>query len=267
MTRKTSSNNDNEQQMSMRLPWLSQVYDRSISTYNSQSMATIDQQRSPYYLTGNLDTYSFADIELASSIVTDKNDDEHSRSYNRLQSILSRNLSSITNDLSTCSTRSLLRTLVDKAQLLDQYYNEILNKKANHRSLMSLSSSSSLLLLSKSCVKQRSNSLSRSLSIHCNSSNMCSSMKCHRHGHEKNSSDNSRFDLYVDEDNVLRELVRFNTDIDFILSRLKVEGECEQQSTTAILDRLSLTYVHETNDDSQRPSAIIVDHSEQIDHR
>ena len=32
-------------------------------------------------------------------------------------------------------------------------------------------------------------------------------------------------DLYVDEDNVLKELVRFNNDIDLILSRLEMEGE------------------------------------------
>jgi hypothetical protein len=39
------------------------------------------------------------------------------------------------------------------------------------------------------------------------------------------STDSSRFNLYADEDNVLRELIRFNNDIDLILSRLEMEGE------------------------------------------
>jgi hypothetical protein len=39
------------------------------------------------------------------------------------------------------------------------------------------------------------------------------------------SADSSRFNLYADEDNVLRELIRFNNDIDLILSRLEMEGE------------------------------------------
>lgn len=47
----------------------------------------------------------------------------------------------------------------------------------------------------------------------------------YRQLYENISSDGSRYDLYVDEDNVLRELVRFNNDIDLILSRLDMEGE------------------------------------------
>src|SRR5690242_7851263 len=43
------------------------------------------------------------------------------------------------------------------------------------------------------------------------------------------SADSSRFNLYADEDNVLRELIRFNNDIDLILSRLEMEGENVQQ--------------------------------------
>ena len=39
------------------------------------------------------------------------------------------------------------------------------------------------------------------------------------------SADSSRFNLYADEDNVLKELIRFNNDIDLILSRLEMEGE------------------------------------------
>ncbi|CAF5055774.1 unnamed protein product, partial [Rotaria socialis] len=35
------------------------------------------------------------------------------------------------------------------------------------------------------------------------------------------SADSSRFNLYADEDNVLRELISFNNDIDLILSRLE----------------------------------------------
>ncbi|CAF1659117.1 unnamed protein product, partial [Didymodactylos carnosus] len=47
-----------------------------------------------------------------------------------------------------------------------------------------------------------------------------------------NLSEDSRYNLYADEDNVLRELIRFNNDIDLILSRLEMEGEQFQQATT-----------------------------------
>jgi hypothetical protein len=72
-------------------------------------------------------------------------------------------------------------------------------------------------------------------SIHRNQSNESfkkSPRKKYRNFYDNISSDSSRFDLYTDEDNILRELIRFNNDIDLILSRLEMEGENLQQTTT-----------------------------------
>jgi energy-converting hydrogenase A subunit M len=58
------------------------------------------------------------------------------------------------------------------------------------------------------------------------------------------STDSSRFNLYADEDNVLKELIRFNNDIDLILSRLEMEGENIQQIDHRQRDSSSTPIVH-----------------------
>ena len=138
------------------------------------------------------------------------------------------NFSLTTTNISTHSTQSLLRKLLDKAQVLDLYYNSIVNKTTYQRlTLQSLSSNS---LLGQSSVTSHSY-LYRS---HSNESiKRLQRRKCH-HLYDNISSDSSRFNLYVDEDNILRELIRFNNDMSLILSRLEMNGENLEQQTSDI---------------------------------
>jgi hypothetical protein len=141
------------------------------------------------------------------------------------KSIGSRNYSLETNNLSTYSSQSLLRKLLDKAQILDEYYKD-LSHKPSHQSSASLSSSLNSLF-------RKPDRPSRAY-LHRHQSN--DSMRKTRRRKYRNlqdniSSDSSRFNLYDDEDNILRELIRFNNDIDLILSRLEMEGETIQPIT------------------------------------
>ncbi len=73
------------------------------------------------------------------------------------------------------------------------------------------------------------------------------------------SVDSSRFNLYADEDNVLRELVRFNNDIDLILSRLEMEGENVQQINTNTTNSNDITNEQQSLSSTQ----ILLDDNEQ----
>lgn len=171
---------------------------------NAQSMSFPD----------DVDSYSFADIDVASSINEPRVFDPSATP----KSMVSYNLSLATTNLSSCSTQSLLRKLLEKAQLLDDYYKG-LSRKPHNRSVSSLSLSSTSLL-GKSEVTPRSY-------FH-----RCQSQRRNRRNlYDTISAESSRFNLYVDEDNVLRELVRFNNNIDLILSRLATDGETTQATT------------------------------------
>lgn len=201
--------------------------------------------------TKNLDSFSFNDIEVSSSnCVTEASDEQFGKP--RSTSFISKSNSSPTTDLSAYSTQSLLRRLIDKAQILDQYYNEIYKKK-NNQSTLSLTSSSSNSGLG------RSPSLSCSVSSHRNRSKTRSSLsKRHRLCNENVSSDGSRYDLYNDEDNVLRELIRFNNDIDLILSRLEMDGDNLQ--VAANVDQQSeMLPVQQVTDDNQPQLSFVND--------
>ena len=172
----------------------------------------------------DIDSYSFTDIEVASSI-NDENNYIHRSATPK--SLISHNHSSVTTNLSAYSTQSLLRKLLDKAQVLDEYYQDMSNKMTN-RPASSLASSLNSLIDQSGATprlflyRNRSNDNMKKLQ-----------RRKYRHFHDNVSSDNSRFDLYNDEDNILRELIRFNNDIDLILSRLEMEGEnLHQQQIT-----------------------------------
>ncbi|CAF1630426.1 unnamed protein product [Rotaria magnacalcarata] len=211
----------------------------------------------PYGIRGlnnGIDSYSFTDIEATSSI----NDNENDR-RKRIKSIIkkhqsistdltrqtdddlqsgtpnslpSRDLSSVATNLSSYSTQSLLRRLIDKAQVLNEYYNDVCTKTAVETSVSptrkrSLSPSTNSLL-------GRNGVTPRSL-LHRDQS--CESIRKSRRQrrslNDNMSADSSRFNLYADEDNVLRELISFNNDIDLILSRLEMEGENIQQTNNS----------------------------------
>jgi hypothetical protein len=186
--------------------------------HNSQSTPLLNRSHHIHNLNNDTDSYSFTDIEVASSTNEEKRINQNATP----KSIISHNISSGTTNLSTYSTQSLLRKLLDKAQVLDEYYNDISNKTAKQPP-SSLSSSSHSLL-------GRSGGTSRP--FHRNRSTdsiQKSQRRKYRNLYDNVSSDSSRFNLYDDEDNILRELIRFNNDIDLILSRLEMEGENLQQ--------------------------------------
>lgn len=197
--------------------------------------------------TGIDTAYSFTDIEVASSS-NDENRDFQRRipSMNSHQaslllsnvrqhyddivdgtpkSIPSRDFSSMTSNLSAYSTQSLLKKLLDKAQLLNEYYNDVCQKNDDNQTS------------GKYLTRKRSSSISSGSFIHRDKSiESIRRTRPKRSSFNENfSNESSRFNLYADEDNVLKELIRFNNDIDLILSRLENEPE-NGQSQGSCLD-------------------------------
>ncbi|CAF2807664.1 unnamed protein product [Rotaria sp. Silwood2] len=206
--------------------FLKYSYHHHRSLRNSHSIPFLNQFDTIRNLNNSIDSYSLTDIEAVSSINEEKTEQKYIDQSTTPKSIISHNFSLATTNLSTYSTQSLLRKLLDKAQLLDEYYNDIVNKNTNKPK--SSQSSSSISLLGRSGATSRS-FLYRFQS---NDSFKKSSRRKHRHFNDNKSSDSSRYNLYCDEDNILRELIRFNNDIDLILSRLEMEGENLQQQIT-----------------------------------
>ncbi len=219
---------------------------QSIPLLNRNDNITTRINSIPYGIRGlnnGIDSYSFTDIEVASSINDDGNDkqkriksittndqsvsfeidrqtDEDLQSATP-KSFASRDFSSPATNLSAYSTQSLLRRLLDKAHVLNEYYNDICTKTtplSPSRKRSSSTSTTSLL--------GRTGATPRSL-LHRDQSNesIRKSRRKPRSHYDNMSADSSRFNLYADEDNVLRELIRFNNDIDLILTRLEMEGE------------------------------------------
>ncbi|CAF0777498.1 unnamed protein product [Rotaria sordida] len=218
------SNDNEKQQSNITLPSSSEFHRDLFMKYshrplrNSQSIPYLNQFDTMRNLNNSIDSYSFTDIEVASSINEENNEQICINQCTTPISIVSNNFSFATTNLSTYSTQSLLRKLLDKAQVLDEYYNNIVNRNAN-QTLSFLSKSSNSLL-------GRSNATSCSV-LHRFQSNDSFKKSSRRKYHHFN--DSSRCNLYTDEDNILRELIRFNNDIDLILSRLEMEGESLQQ--------------------------------------
>ncbi|CAF3726833.1 unnamed protein product [Adineta steineri] len=219
-------------------------------------------------LNNGIDSYSFADIEIGSSI----NDEKCPITVSATpKSIISHNRSSMTTNLSAYSTQSLLQKLLDKAQILDDYYQDISTKISKKQPISSLSSSSNSLL-------DQTNTTPR-LFLYRNRSNDSIIRKPprrkYRHLYDNVSSDSSRFDLYDDEDNILRELIRFNNDIDLILSRLEMEGEnlypLQQTTTTTTTNHVPSEEIHieqsihNSIDDCNRSISIQINDQEEID--
>ncbi|CAF4405752.1 unnamed protein product, partial [Adineta steineri] len=150
------------------------------------------------------------------------------------KSFASRDFSSVTTNLSAYSTQSLLRRLLDKAQVLNEYYNDVCNK-TTIQSPLSISTKRSSSISTNSLLGGRTGATPRSL-LHRDQSNesIRKLRRKHRSIYDNMSNDSSRFNLYADEDNVLRELIHFNNDIDLILSRLEMEsGTTGQQNTNS----------------------------------
>nr|ACF75524.1 hypothetical protein 20 [Philodina roseola] len=168
----------------------------------SRSIPLLNRHRENSTNRNDLTTYSFTDIEIASTLTDEK----------RLESIVQtdesrpRDFSSIATNLSAFSTQSLLKKLLDKAQVLNEYYNEYSHRTDEPMIERKRSSDESIR---KKLRRKRSSF------------------------NENFSTESSRFNLYADEDNVLKELIQFNNDIDLILSRLEMEGEnCQGNLST-----------------------------------
>ncbi|CAF5185256.1 unnamed protein product, partial [Rotaria magnacalcarata] len=179
-------------------------------------------------------------------VISTNNEEKYVNSSKTSKRFVSNSLSLTTTNLSKYSTQSLLRKLLNKAQVLDEYYNDIVNKTKTQPS-HSLSSSINSLL-------GRSGGMSRPLINRIQSTDSFKRIprRKFRHLYDTKSMDSSRLDLYVDEDNVLRELIRFNNDIDLILSRLEMEGENLQQPSInhSLLDEniIQQTIINPTDD-------------------
>jgi hypothetical protein len=229
---------------------------QSIPLLNRHDNITTRINSIPYGIRGinnGIDSYSFTDIEVASSI----NDDGNDRQKRRLKpittndqsisvdidrqndddllsatpkSFASRDFSSATTNLSAYSTQSLLRRLLDKAHVLNEYYNDICTKTTIQQRPTLSSTRKRSSSTSTNSLLGRTGATPRSL-LHRDQSNesIRKSRRKNRTAYDNMSADSSRFNLYADEDNVLRELIRFNNDIDLILSRLEMEGENVQQ--------------------------------------
>ena len=201
-----------------------------------------------------IDADSFTDIDVASSIngdgrerqkriqsTTTTNNPSVSTDIDRPpqatpKSLASRDFSSGATNLSAYSTQSLLRKLLDKAQVLNEYYNDICHQTTTPPHVQAAmspmrkrsSSTSTNSLLGRVGATPRS-LLHRDQS----SESIRKSRRKNRSIYDNMSADSSRFNLYADEDNVLKELIRFNNDIDLILSRLEMEGEPVQALPTS----------------------------------
>ena len=237
-------------------------------------------------LNNGIDAYSFADIEIASSINDDGIDRDHRMKSLRSpdqsvsfdidrqhdedlqsatpKSFASRDFSSAATNLSAYSTQSLLRRLLNKAQVLNEYYNDICTKTGNSNNQQQQASHTSPARKRSSTTSLlgRTGATARSL-LHRNQSNESSrkSRRKHRSVYENISTDSSRFNLYADEDNVLRELIQFNNDIDLILSRLEMEGENLQtvnsnSNERQQQERLSLASTQMLLDDNDQESTV-----------
>lgn len=155
---------------------------------SDEQILSIELPESPFLRTDRSISFrrcSFADIEVASSITEQKSPNPAATPRSML---------------SACSSQTLLRKLLDKAQVLDEYYKDFSHGNSSNRW-----SSNSLLTKSDRMFVPRLSST---------------------------QSNSSRFDLYPDEDNILRELVRFNNDIDLILSRLNTNDSSNNNPTT-----------------------------------
>ncbi|CAM4919413.1 unnamed protein product [Rotaria socialis] len=233
------STNDNDEQDSNMLQSAAVELHDSLSLkyprhpiHNSQSIPYISQYDVYHNLNNPIDSYSFTDIEIISTNNEENSEEKYINSSKTSKRFVSNNLSLTTTDLSKYSTQSLLQKLLNKAQILDEYYNDIVNKTKTQPS-HSLSSSINSLL-------GRSGGTSRPFIYRIQSTDSFKRIprRKFRHLYDTKSMDSSRVDLYADEDNVLRELIRFNNDIDLILSRLEMEGEDLQQPSTnhSVLD-------------------------------
>lgn len=156
--------------------------------------------------TNDLDDYSFADdIEVASS--------NHQETPN--------NHSVATTNLSAYSTPTLLQKLHDKTQILDEYYKDLSINKPVARSTQSL-----MTTTRSYCQRRQSND------------NKNSRKSSRQFSENIISSQNSRYNLYRDEDQIFKELVRFNNDMDLILTRFDISNDdnrsIEQSPTTII---------------------------------
>jgi hypothetical protein len=225
---------------------------RSIPLLNRHDNITTRINSIPYGIRGlnnGIDSYSFTDIEVASSVNDDgiekqkkskpitinnqstsididrQHDDELQSATPK--SFASRDFSSAATNLSAYSTQSLLRRLLDKAQVLNEYYNDICYKTTIEPPLSPPTKRSSST--STNSLLGRSGATPRSLLHRDPANESVRRRRKHRSIYDNMSADSSRFNLYADEDNVLRELIRFNNDIDLILSRLEMEGENVQQ--------------------------------------
>ncbi|CAF1012171.1 unnamed protein product [Rotaria magnacalcarata] len=259
--------NDNEEQDSNTLQSTAVELQDSLSLkyphrpiYNSQSIPYISQYDVYHNLNNPIDSYSFTDIEVIST----NNEEKYVNSSKTSKRFVSNSLSLTTTNLSKYSTQSLLRKLLNKAQVLDEYYNDIVNKTKTQPS-HSLSSSINSLL-------GRSGGMSRPLINRIQSTDSFKRIprRKFRHLYDTKSMDSSRLDLYVDEDNVLRELIRFNNDIDLILSRLEMEGENLQQPSInhSLLDEniIQQTIINPT-DDSIVDVSLQINDQEAVDQK
>lgn len=173
---------------------------------------------------------SFRTPDQSDSIDIDRQPDEDLQSATP-KSFASRDFSSMATNLSAYSTQSLLRRLLNKAQVLNEYYNDICTKTTNNHNNNNEHSSPIRKRSSTNSLLGRTGAASRSL-LHRQQSEESNrkSRRKHRSVYDNISTDSSRFNLYADEDNVLRELIQFNNDIDLILSRLEMEGENVQSN-------------------------------------
>lgn len=157
--------------------------------------------------TNDLDDYSFVDdIEIVSSKPSNQQQTPNNHSVAKT-------------NLSAYSTPTLLQKLHDKTQILDEYYKDLSINKPVARSTQSL------MTTTRSYGRRRQS----------NDNN--SSRKSSRQFSENIiSSQNSRFNLYRDEDQIFKELVRFNNDMDLILTRFDSSNDdnhsIEQTPTT-----------------------------------
>lgn len=197
--------------------------------------------------------YSFTDIEVASTMTEDhleiqkrlasipsqyasilRTEEDHQPIDGTPKSFNSRNFSSMATNLSAYSTQSLLKKLLDKAQVLNEYYNEICHQNAHPTERTSSPRPQRASSISNNSLLGRTGATPRSFLHRDRSEDSIRKTRRKRSSiSEHPSTDSSRFDLYADEDNVLKELIRFNNDIDLILSRLEMEGETLQNPPVA----------------------------------